>query len=267
MRTIQAEADKVHSLQEEIENVRVSAAAEKQKALDDLKAELEEMYKKKVDELVTTNENALLNLSREHEMRLSELNAKHKAEEERLSNLPVHQELRDIKAKFQRMGEEERAKERALFNEELSSIQVLHTTEIAKLKSVHEEELARRQSEFAAEKKKAIDECEAKMQMECDAIVTRQREELQKKSNSEMKTLSDAHSSKTTSLESLLAEAKAAQTAAEEELRKTKEFKEKYDEASKRLIQTQAELEVMKKKVEVMENGYFHSCINDIADA
>lgn len=255
----QTEADKVKGLQNNLEELKVSSASAKTTAIEKLTAELKQKHQKEMDALKATHESELSSLKQSHEKYISDLTSEKEAEIKKLSDLSIHEELRNIKADYARSIEEQLAEAdrrhtqdlveatsdtaahtRAIMTDEIRSLETTHTAQISSLHSTHQQEMANLKAELMAEKVKAVEEAVAKTKSE----YTAQTEANTKKVSSDMKSLSDAHSAKTAKLESEIAEMKAAKLAAEEKARKNPE--EELSEAKSGLEEAKKKLQGLK---------------------
>jgi hypothetical protein len=265
--TAQAEAAKVKPLQAQLEELQVSSAADKQTAIDNLTKELLANHQKDLDSIKSTHESEQRTIRKSHEKAISDLKSTQAEELAALEDLSIHAELRKIKAGF----EKEKAdavntavldstrETRAIAAEEIRSLQSAHTAEKAKLEKEHHVHLEHIKSELSKSQHRAVHDAVEKEkhghQKEMEAIA-KQRDEIQKKASGEMKTLSDAHSSKTTSLQHEIATAKAAEKAAEEKSNRAMELEQQLHVQSKELSEVKAELDTTKHKLADLETKY-----------
>ena len=269
MTAAQTEADKVAGLQTSLEELKVSSASDKTTAIETLTTELQEKHQKEIDTLKSSHKSELSGLKATHDKRISDLTSEKEAEIKRLSDLSIHEELRKIKADFQRstneqLDEAERrhtqalveatsdaaAHTRAIMTDEIRSMETTHTAQISSLRSIHAQEMAKLKAGLSADKVKAVEEAIAKTKSE----YTAQTEAITKKVSGDMKSLSDAHSAKTASLESEIAETKAARLAAEEKARKALEYEERFKLQDKELSEAKSELVEAKKKLQSLKS-------------
>ena len=265
MTAAQTEADKVKGLQDELEELRVSSASDKTTAIENLTAELQEKHQKEMDTLKSTHVSELSELKASYDKYISDLTSEKEAEIQRLSDLNIHEELRNIKADYARSTQEQldeaerrhtqtlveatsdaAAHTRAIMADEIRSLETTHTAQISSLRSTHQQEMASLKAELITEKVKAVEAAIAETRSE----YTAQTEAITKKVSGDMKSLSDAHSAKTASLESEIAETKAAKIAAEEKARKALEYEERLKLQDQELSEAKSELEEARKKLQ-----------------
>ena len=256
---MKAEAAKVTILQTELDNLKVSGAADIKNALDNLKTDLETKHQEEMDNLMRTYESEMSALKESHGTQLSELTATHEAERARLEDLSIFDELRMIKSDFDKDLEKrinDAANEaaaaaathtRAIMGDEIRSLQTSHTATISGMHAQYQEELAKLREELEAEKNKAVEQAVAEIKNETH--------EVKERASGDMKTLSDAHSAKTASLEIEIAETKAAQQAAEEKASKAVEYEQQLEQQSKELTDAKSELEEAKKKLQSLKRA------------
>lgn len=96
------EAAKVKGLEEQLEKLNRSSVLDKQKAIDKLTSELQDKYKGEIDTLRSSHETELLNLRSVHQEEVSKLNSAHDKEIAGHSGLKLRDEIREIKAGFER---------------------------------------------------------------------------------------------------------------------------------------------------------------------
>lgn len=265
MTAAQAEADKVKGLQDELEELKVSSASDKTTAIENLTAELQEKHQKEMDALKSTHASELSELKESYNTHIFDLTSQKDAEIKRLSEFDIHEELRHIKADYARSTQEQldeaerrhtqtlveatsdaAAHTRAIMTDEIRSLETTHTAQLSSLRSAHQEEMASLKAELIAEKVHAVEAAIANTKSE----YTAQTEAITKKVSGDMKSLSDAHSAKTASLESEIAETKAAKLAAEEKARKVQEYEERLKLQDKELEGAKSELEEARKKLQ-----------------
>src|SRR5271156_6400207 len=212
-------ANNVPVLQAQLEALHASSKADHKKAIDDLTAELELKHRKELDTVHGRYNEEFSGLRTAHEAHLSEVNALHSEEIGKLSDGSVlKEEIRSMKEGFEA---EKREAVNEAFNDgrasmaaEIRSFQEQHTRMKADLQAMHQREIAALREEFVAEKVNAVNTAISKIRPDYEAERTNllnALQETQKKADGEMKTLSDAHSAKTTLLENQVAEARAAQ--------------------------------------------------------
>jgi hypothetical protein len=248
----EAKAAKVTTLQTELDELKVSGASDLKNALDNLKTELEAKHQEVMDNLMQTYESEMSALRESHDTQLSELTA-------RLEGLSIHDELRMIKLDFER-DLEKRIKDaeneaaaaaaihtRAIMGDEIRSLQTSHTVTLSNMHAEHQKELAKLREESEAEKKKAVEQAIAEIKNETH--------EIKERASGDMKTLSDAHSAKTASLESEIAETKAAKQAAEEKAQKAVEYEQQLEEQSKELTDAKLELDEARRKIQALKRA------------
>ena len=267
---VQAEADKVKGLQAELEESKVSSASDKATAMENLKTALQVKHQNEMDALKSSHESAMSALKDNHEKYISDLTSEKEVEIKRLSDLSIHEELRKIRANYaqdttEQLEAAERrhiqalleatsdaaAHQRAIMTEEIRSLETTHTAQLANQFATHEQEMAKLKAELTTEKVKAVEEAIAKTKSE----YTAQTEAITKKASGDMKSLSDAHSAKTASLESEIAATKAEKLAAEEKARKALEYEERLDLQEKELSEAKSELEEARKKLQGLKAG------------
>ena len=106
MKIATTEAAKVKVLEEQLENLKSSSALEKQSALDNLTSEIQDKSKKEIESLRSSHEAELLNFGSIHEAEMSKLKSAHEEQIARLSGFKLREELREIKAGFERDKED-----------------------------------------------------------------------------------------------------------------------------------------------------------------
>jgi hypothetical protein len=261
---LKVEADKVKGVETQLEELAASHALDKKTTIETLEAQLEQKRREEMVVLMADHETEIANMKATHENELFTINSAHSKEIEKLEARGLPDRIREIRKTFQdaqaieiqQAANEAAAHTRAIMGEEIRSLEGSHTQQISLLRSNHQQEFARFRSGWEAEKAKAIQEATARVKSEhaaeTAAYVTRQRDELTKKADGELRTLSDAHGSKTASLESQVLEATAARQAAEEKARKAAEFELQAETKSKELTVTKAELEQTKAKLKNM---------------
>lgn len=259
--TLQVEADKVKDLQKQLEELPSTHDLDKKSALSTLEQQLEQKRKDETAALMTDHETQLADLKATHETEVFTLKSAHSKEIQKLEARSLPDEIRRIRRDFQdaqaaevqQAANEAAAHARSMMLDEIRSQEASHTQQINHLRNNHQQELARLRSTLEAEMARAIQEANARFKAEhaaeTAAIVTRHREELMKKADGELRTLSDAHSSKTASLESQVVEAMAAKQAAEEKARKAGEFEQQVETKSKELDILKTELDQTKAKL------------------
>jgi hypothetical protein len=150
-----------------------------------------------------------------HETEVFTLNSAHSKEIQKLKARTFNDEIRQIREEFkdaqaveiQQAANKAAAHTRAMMFklEEIRSLEASNTHQKSQLQANYQQELAKLASFWEAERKKAVQEAVGKAKSEhaaeTAAFVTRQREDLMKRADGELRTLSDAHSSKTASLE------------------------------------------------------------------
>ena len=255
------EANKVPGLQAQLAALHVSSQAELEKAIDDLKAELESKHKAELDTVHERHAEELTGLRTAHETHVSEIKDLHEEKLKGLSDISVFQEeLRSMKEQFEadkRDAVEKAINEtRAGMVEELRSFQIQHTRMIADLHGRHQRELATLKEDLENEKTRAVDSVTAQLTAEHNTermnLLTAQRE-TQQKANGDMKTLSDAHSAKIELLENQVIEAQAALSEAEEKAKKATIYQQELETRSKELDQARFELETVKRRAQELE--------------
>jgi len=255
--TAKAEADKVPVLQAQFEALHQSSKADHKKAIDELTADLELKHRKELDTIHNRHDEELTGLRAAHETHLSEVNDLHREEIGNLSDGSIlREEIRSMKAGFEAEKQEAVNAERASMVEEIRSIQAQHTRMNAELQAQHRREMAALREELATERANAINAAISNIRPEYEAERTKlvnSLQETQKKADGEMKTLSDAHSAKTTLLENQVNEARAAQKAAEEKAKKAANLQEELASKSKDLDQAKLELETVKRRLQELE--------------
>jgi len=257
----------ISDLERSIEELKVSHEKDKKAALGALTAELDERYQREIIGLRGDHNTNLSALRLEHETEVSRLRDAHQAEVAKLSVINLPDELRLIKKQMaaasendlKRAIEQAKAEQRAMMIDEIRSLQASHTATLNHERNLHQEEVAKLRAGIESEKQKviqdAIERFKAEHAAETAMLVTRQREELVRKSGTEMRTLSDAHSAKTASLENEIAQARAAQQVAEAKAKKALEFEHIAQTNAKELAEAQKEVEELKKKVKELEVG------------
>ena len=268
LKAVQIEADKVPTLQAELAELQKSSVEDKQIAIDNVTSELNSKHERDLASIKSTREAEQRSLQESHEKATSELKSRHAEEFAALEDVSIQGELRRIKADFEN-AKTEAAKlaatqatndTRAIMADEIRSLQSAHTAERAKLQTDHQKQLD--QIKVASEKtqKKALDDATAQLkfehQKEMEAAIEKQREEIQNKASGEMKTLSDAHSEKTASLESRITAAQEAERAAEEKAGRATELEHQLHVQNKELSDAKAELESAKQKLADLETKY-----------
>jgi hypothetical protein len=249
--------EEISSLKKQLEDLKVSSAQEKETALTTLRDELEEHHQGEIIGLRGDHETKMHTLRQDHESELSRLRDAHQAEIDKLSANGLYDTIREMREDFQRGRDEEmqqaveeaKAYQRSIMLGEIRANQTAYTAQVNEMQRVHQEEVTRLKAGIEAENKKviqdAIERYKAEHAAETAAIVTRQRDEMQKKRESEMKALGDAHSSKTAALENEIAELRAALAATQ--AKKAPESEQK----SKQL--EEALMDVKKLKRELLE--------------
>ena len=215
--------------------------------------ELQEKHHREMTDLRASHEAQIAELTSAHEKKTSDLKIAHKAEIATIMESGVQTELRKIKEEFEHDKQQavtdatnKTAQQvRGIMSDEIRSLQAQHTAALGNLEQKHQHEIHELRAHLESDKHKAIEHA-----------LARQREEMKKKTNGELKTLSDAHSAKTASLENELAEAKNAQHVAEEKARKAAEYEHKLESASKEAAALKAELDVTKAKLKNVETGH-----------
>ena len=267
MATAQVEAAKVKPLQTQLDELQISSAADKQTAIDNLTKELVAKHQQDIDSIKSTHETEQRTIRTSHEKAISDLKSTQAEELAALEDLSIHAELRKIKAGFEKEKAEAvkvavtdaTHETRAIMVEEIRSLQSAHTAEKAKLEKEHHIHLEHIKSELSKSQHRVVHEALEKQkhghQKEIDEIA-KQRDEIQKKASGEMKTLSDAHSSKTASLQHEIVTAKAAEKAAEEKAKRAMELEQQFQVQSKELSDVKAELDSAKHKLADLETKY-----------
>jgi hypothetical protein len=263
---VKGKSAKVTTLQTELDELKGSSASDMKNALDNLKTDLEAKHQEEMDNLIQTYESEISVLRKSHETQLSELKAALEAERAKLEDLSIYDELRMIKSEFEKSKREHErdldkriydaaneaaaaaeAHTRAIMGDEIRSLQTSHTATLSTMHVQHQEELARLREESEAEKNKAVEQAIAEIKNETH--------EIKERASGDMKTLSDAHSAKTASLESEIAETKAAKQAAEEKAQKVVEYEHQLEEQSKELTDAKLELEEARKKIKSLKRA------------
>lgn len=254
---IAAEAHKVVELKSQLDALAASLATEKEIALKSQQDEHETKLQQALEALKATHVTETNDLISSHEKEIDDLKATHAVEVHNLSNLNIHQELRHMRevGKDEQQKEiaaaraHERARTEARLQAEFDRMIAAHTAE----KAEQADAIAKLKESWVKEKAKVVEDALGTLReehaAETAAILTRQRAEMEKKANGEMKTLSDAHSAKTAFLENQMAETLAMKQADEEKVREAVELKSSLDSQSKELESTKAELEATKKKL------------------
>ena len=262
---VAAEANKAVELKSQLDALAASLATEKELALKTQEGEHETKLQQALEALKATHVTETQDLISSHEKEIADLKATHAVEEDSLSNLNIHQELRRMREQGQDEQQKEiaaaRAHERAMtearLQAEFDRTNAAHAAELSDLKAEQADAIAKLKESWSKEKAKVVENALGKLReehaAETAAIVTRQRADMEKKANGEMKTLSDAHSAKTASLENQIAEALAVKQAAEEKARRAVELESSLESQSKELESTKAELEATKKKLADLE--------------
>ena len=262
LKAAQVETAKVKPLQTQLEELQASSAADKQTAIDNLTKELLAKHQQDLDSIKSAHEQRVLRTS--HEKAISDLKATQAEELAAFEDLSIHAELRKIKAGFEKEKAEAvnaavihaTHETRAFMAKEIRDQESAHTAEKAKLEKEHHIHLERVKSELSKSQRRAVHEALEKQEHGHQEAIAKQRDEIQKKTSGEMKTLSDAHSSKTTSLQHEIATAKAAEKAAEEKAKRAMELEQQLHVQSKELSDAKAELESTKHKLADLETKY-----------
>jgi hypothetical protein len=261
---LQAEANKVKDLQKQLEELPASHELDKTTSLNTLEAQLEQKRKEETVTLLADHEAQVADLRAKHETEVFTLNSTHSKEIQKLEARTLPDEIRRIRkdfhdhqaAEIQQAANEAAAHARSLMLDEIRSLEASHTHQISHLRNNHQQELANLRSFLEAEREKAAHEAVVRAKSEhaaeTAAFMTRQREELTKKADGELRTLSDAHSSKTASLESQVVEANAAKQTAEEKARRAAELEHQVETKSNELDTVKVELEQTKRKLKNM---------------
>jgi hypothetical protein len=252
----QVEADKVQTLQKQVEELQVSSVADKQAAIDKLN-ELHAKHQQDLGSMRSTHESKQHGLRTSHKKAISDPKSTHAEEIAALEDLSIHAELRKIKTDYEKAKAEAAnaagiyatRETRAILAEEIRSLQSAHTAEKAKLEKEHHIHLEQIKSELSKSHRRAVHEALEKQkhghQKEIEAIA-KHRDDIQKKGSGEMKTLSDAHMAKTGSLHHEIV--KAAEKAAEEKAKRAMELEQQFLVQSKELSDAKAELESTKQR-------------------
>lgn len=215
--------------------------------------ELQENHHREVTDLRSSHEAQKAELASTHEREISDLKTAHKAEIAEIMESGVQTELRRIKEEFD-LDKQQAVTDasnkaaqqvRGIMSDEIRSLQAQHTATLANQEQKHQHEIHELRAHLESDKDKAVEHA-----------LARHREEMKKKTNGELKTLSDAHSAKTASLENELAEAKSAQHVAEEKARKAADYEHKLESASKEVEALKAELDITKTKLKNAEAGH-----------
>jgi hypothetical protein len=263
LKAAEAEAAKVKPLQDELVALQKSSAEEKHDAIKTTTHDLQTKHDQDLHHMKTTHEAKLHEIHIKHEKDLTDIKAHHEKEKAKLKDPNIHAEFRQMKTDFDKEKVEiaKKAREegvrqaRGEMAREIHSLQTSHTAEKAKLQTEHHKHLEKFKSESATAHQKALEKQQAEHKKETDAVIAK-RDEIQKKANGEMKTLSDAHTTKTAALEASIAEATAAAKAADERARKAGDLEHRVEEQGKELSATKAELETAKQKLAELESKY-----------
>lgn len=127
MKKLSTETHDLKECNEQLEKLKISNISDRQIALTNLTTNLKDKHQKELDSLKSSHKTELQNLGISHRAETSKSKSAHDAEVYRLSGLPFAQELRTIKANFEK--EKQDAIDRAVEIEQLS-----HSKEVANLK-------------------------------------------------------------------------------------------------------------------------------------